>query len=74
MAHVKLFIHQYPQVLLGPCIPQSVLLEGVAPTHVQDLALGLVEPQTQFSSLSRSLWMASCPSGMSLHHSAWCHL
>jgi len=43
-------IHQYPQVLLGraalhPFIPQPVLIVGVAPTQMQDLALGLVEPQ-----------------------------
>ena len=43
------FIHQYPQVLLcravlKPFISQSVLILEVAPTHVHDLALGLVEP------------------------------
>ena len=48
-AHVQLFIHQHPQVLLGraalnPFIPQPILIPGVAPTQVQDLALGLVEP------------------------------
>ncbi|KAK4816649.1 hypothetical protein QYF61_019626 [Mycteria americana] len=48
-AHVQLFIHQYPQVLLcraalNPFIPQPVLIPGVAPTQVQDLALDLVEP------------------------------
>ena len=73
VAYVQLFIHQYPQVLLGravlkPFIPQSVLILGVALTHVQDLAPGLVEPhdvQTgPLSSLSRSLWMASHPSGV----------
>jgi len=49
VAHVQFFIQQYPQVLLGraalnPFIPQPVFLVGVAPTHVQDLALGLLEP------------------------------
>jgi len=49
VAHFQLFIHQYPQVLLGradlnPFIPQPVLIPGVAPTQMQDLALGLVEP------------------------------
>jgi len=39
----------YPQVLLlraifNPFIPQPVLTPGIVPTHVQDLALGLVEP------------------------------
>ncbi|KAK4826191.1 hypothetical protein QYF61_006135 [Mycteria americana] len=48
-AHVQLFIHQYPQVLLhraalNPFIPQPVLILGVAPTQVQDLELGLLEP------------------------------
>jgi len=49
LAHVQLFIDQYPQVLLGraalnPFIPQPVLILGVALTQMQDLALGLVEP------------------------------
>jgi len=49
VAHVQLFIHQYPQVLLGraalnPFIPQSELIAGFAPIHVWDLALGLIEP------------------------------
>jgi len=48
VAHVKLFIHQYPQVSLSraalhPLIPHPVLIAGIAPTHVQDLALGFVE-------------------------------
>ncbi|KAK4831745.1 hypothetical protein QYF61_018943 [Mycteria americana] len=48
LAHVQLFIHQYPQVLLcraalNPFIPQPVLIPGVALTQVQDPALGLVE-------------------------------
>ncbi|KAK4830181.1 hypothetical protein QYF61_008972 [Mycteria americana] len=48
-AHVQLFIHQYPQVLLhraalNPFISQPVLIPGVALTQVQDPALGLVEP------------------------------
>jgi len=41
-------IHQSLQVLLdkavlNPFIPQPVLIAGVAPTHMQDLSLGLVE-------------------------------
>jgi len=48
LAHVKFFIHQYPQVLLGraalnPFIAEPVLISGVVPTQMQDLALGLVE-------------------------------
>ncbi|KAK4818015.1 hypothetical protein QYF61_004128 [Mycteria americana] len=46
LAHVQLFIHQYPQVLLhraalNPFIPQPVLILGVALTQVQDLNMGL---------------------------------
>jgi len=49
LAHVQLFIYQYPQVLLGRTalnlfIPQPVLLVGIAPKQMQDLTLGLVEP------------------------------
>jgi len=48
LAHVELLIHQYPQILLlraalEPLAAQRVLVFGIAPTHVQDLALGLVE-------------------------------
>ncbi|PKU35584.1 nipped-bhypothetical protein [Limosa lapponica baueri] len=48
-AHVQLFIHQYPEVLLiraalNPFIPQPVLILGIAPTQAQDPILGLVEP------------------------------
>ena len=48
LAHVQLFIHQYPHVLLcrvalNPFIPQPVLIWGVALTQVQDLSLGIVE-------------------------------
>jgi len=54
--HVQLFIHQYPQVLLGraalhPFIPQPVWIAGAALTQLQDLALGLAEPHV-FSALS----------------------
>ena len=49
LAQVQIFTHQYPQVLLGwavlnPFIPQTVLIVMIAPTQMQDLALGLVEP------------------------------
>jgi len=49
VAHVQLFTHQCPQVLLSraalkPFIPHPVLILGVALTHVQGLALGLVGP------------------------------
>ncbi|GAB0208383.1 cAMP-dependent protein kinase inhibitor alpha [Grus japonensis] len=47
-AHVELLINQYPQVLLlkatlNPLSAQPVVVLGIVPTHVQDLALGLVE-------------------------------
>jgi len=50
LGHVQFFIHQYPQVLLSraalnPFVPWSLLILGVALTHVQDPALGLVEAQ-----------------------------
>ena len=49
MAHVQLFIHQYPQVLLhrvtlSPAISPSVFVFGIAPTKMQELALGLSPP------------------------------
>ncbi|GAB0183112.1 cAMP-dependent protein kinase inhibitor alpha [Grus japonensis] len=48
LAHVELLINQYPQVLLlraafNSFFTQPVVLLGIEPTHVQDLALGLVE-------------------------------
>jgi len=48
VAHVQLFICKYLQVLLSrsarnPFTPQPVLIAGVAPTQVQNFALGLVE-------------------------------
>ncbi|KAF1651935.1 Nucleolar protein 14, partial [Eudyptes chrysocome] len=47
-AHTQFFIHQYPRVLLcraalKPLIAQPVFMFGIAPTQVQDLALGLKE-------------------------------
>jgi len=70
LAHVQLFIHQYPQVLgrvaLNPFFLQPVLLLRVAPTHVQDLALGLIEPCEVHTGpplqLVQVLWKASLPS------------
>jgi len=50
VAYLQLFIHQYPQVLLSraalnPFTPStSVLILRIAPTQVQDLAHGLIEP------------------------------
>ncbi|GAB0176555.1 hypothetical protein GRJ2_000120700 [Grus japonensis] len=47
-AHVELLINQHPQVLLlraalNTFSTQPVVVLGITPTHVQDLALGLVE-------------------------------
>jgi len=72
-AEVQLFIHQYPQVLLraalNPFIRQPVSIVGIAPTVVQYPALALLNLMrftwAHFSSLSRSLWMAFHPSGVS---------
>ncbi|KAK4814241.1 LOW QUALITY PROTEIN: hypothetical protein QYF61_012737 [Mycteria americana] len=73
LAHVQLFVHQYPQVLfhratLDHIIPQPVLKPRIAPTQVT-LHLALLNlmrfTQAHFSSLSRSLWMTSHPSGVS---------
>ena len=75
VAHDQLFIHQYPQVLLdraalNPFVPQPVMIPEVAPTQVcRTLHLALLNlmrlARDHFSSLSMSLWMASCPSGVS---------
>ncbi|KAK4817206.1 hypothetical protein QYF61_003599 [Mycteria americana] len=51
LAHIQAAVDQHPQVLLcwaafQPLFPKPVALHGVAVAHVQDLALGLVEPQT----------------------------
>ena len=73
-------IHQHPQGLSGravlyPYIPRLVLPVGVATTQVQHLALGSVQPQEAhlgaLLSLSRSLWMASRPSGVSAAPHSW---
>ena len=52
--------------------PQLVLIAEVSLTQVQDPALGFVEPHeidpVPLLSLSRSLWMASCPLSVSTTH------
>ncbi|KAK4823325.1 LOW QUALITY PROTEIN: hypothetical protein QYF61_000927 [Mycteria americana] len=71
--HVQLFIHQYPQVLfrraaLNHIIPQPVLKPRITPTQVtlHLASLNLMRfTQAHFSSLSKSLWMTSHPSGVS---------
>ena len=73
-------IHQHPQGLSGravlyPYVPRLILPVGVATTQVQHLALGSVQPQEAhlgaLLSLSRSLWMASRPSGVSAAPHSW---
>ncbi|KAK4826403.1 hypothetical protein QYF61_008690 [Mycteria americana] len=65
-AHVQLFIHPYPKATLKPFIPQPVLIPGVVLTHGRTLHMALLNLMrftwAHFSSLSRSLWMASCAS------------
>ncbi|KAK4816062.1 hypothetical protein QYF61_011070 [Mycteria americana] len=51
LAHIQAAGNQHPQVLLcqaafQPLFPKPVALHGVAVAHVQDFALGLVEPHT----------------------------
>lgn len=50
---------------------------GVAAIQMQTLHLALLNHMRfswgHYSSLPRSLWMASCPLGMSPHHSAICN-
>jgi len=48
VAHVRLLMHLYSQILLfraalNSFIPQPVLILGLAPAQLQDLAFGLVE-------------------------------
>jgi len=52
LGHSELFTNHHPQVLLlraalNPFSAQPVFVLGIAPTHAQDLALDLVESQTQ---------------------------
>jgi len=71
--HVELLVNHHPQVLLlraalNPLSAQHVFVLAIAPTHVQDLALVLVELHEVHTGpplLSRSLWMASLPSSVS---------
>ncbi|KAK4829830.1 hypothetical protein QYF61_006840 [Mycteria americana] len=51
LAHIQVAVNQHPEVLLcqaafQPLFPKPVALHGVAVAQVQDLALGLVKPQT----------------------------
>jgi len=82
VACVQLFIHQYPQVLLGqtdlnPLIPQPVLIVGVALTQVQDPLLDPVEPHKVHTGLLLQLvqvpldgilsfWRVNCTTQLSV--------
>jgi len=62
----QLLIPQHPQVLLGraalhPFIPQPVLVPGVAPTQVQDLALGGQTALPHVSFETKPPQPTSCP-------------
>ena len=75
LACVQPFVHQGPQILLrrdglSEFFSQPVHISGIAPTHVQHLAFGLVESHQvhvcSISNLFRSLWMTSLPSVVSV--------
>jgi len=73
VAHVQLFIHQYSQVLLGraalnPFIPQPLLILGVAPTQMQDLALGPVK----FHEVHTGLFLELVQVPLDSIQSFWC--
>ena len=61
----------FSRAVLNPFIPQLILMTWVAFCQVQDFTLRFVEPY-EFH-LSGSLWMASCPLGMSTasHRLVW---
>jgi len=84
LVHVQFFNHQYLQVILcrvtfNPFILWSVLILGIAPTQVQGLALGLIEPHVVL--MGPFLEPVKVPlDGVislqvnQLHNSALCHL
>ena len=68
LAHVQLFVHQDPQVLLhraalNEFFTQFAFISGIFSTQGQHLAFGLLNlirfSCAHFLSLSKSLWMAS---------------
>ena len=73
-------IHQYAQVLLCraalcPFIPQSLLILGIAPPHVQDLMLGLVElHEVLMGSLLKPVQTYTCPDPRRPQSRALCKL
>ena len=73
LAHAQLFIPQYTQILLSraalnPFIPYLVLIPEVTPTHVQDLALGLVETRKVHTGLLLKLVQVPLDGIASLTH------
>jgi len=79
LAYVQLFVHQCPQDLLSraalnPFIPQPV---WIAPTQVQDPALGLIEPhEVHMGPLLELVQVpldgSPSPQVSRLHHLGWC--
>jgi len=64
VAHVDVFIHWYPQVLLvraayNPFIPQPLFILWVALIQILDAALGLVEPHDVLTGLLLELVQVS---------------
>ena len=80
LGHVELLIHQYPQVLLlraalNPFSAQSVFVVAIAPTQVQDLALGIVElHETHTGPMLKPVRMVSLPSSRSTTWPSWVSL
>ena len=76
-SHVEVLVNQHPEVLLSRAAlsafsTQPVFVFGIAPNHMQELALGLVElhgvrtgPSLKPVQVPLDLWMASLPSGVS---------
>jgi len=79
--HVKIFIHQHPQVLLGraalnPFSSQPVFVLEISLTRVQDLALGSVEPLEVCTGPTLKpvqVTLDGIPSLQGVSHTAWYH-
>ena len=84
LGHVELLINQHPQVLLlrvalNPFSAQPVVVLVIALTHVQDLALGLVDlHEVRMGPLLKPVKVSL--DGIPIlpacqpHHTPWCHL
>jgi len=72
-AHARFFIHPYHQVLLGKgCSPSlhlpACIDRGIVHTHVQDLALDLVEPHEVHTDPLLELGLVPSDGVLSLRH------